>query len=139
MTPSFARNLIGTKLPQFGDELAAKRVARTEAADLGIGPRTLIHPILQALEFVEVCARRARQSGDRREPQRIERRRQWRERDRAERGDAQKRNARRPRGKKHQGRGDRYDDCRRYEIKMMDVGGCDAQEQRGGDAGGAEG
>ena len=55
------------ELPQFVDELAAERIARAEAADLGVGPRALIDPIFEALELVEVGARRARQPGDRRE------------------------------------------------------------------------
>ena len=61
-----ARTSLRAELPQFADELAAERVARAEAADLGVGPRALIDPILEALKFVEVGARRARQSGDRR-------------------------------------------------------------------------
>ena len=134
MTPSFAVSApLRAELPQFANQLAAERIARAEPADFGVGPRALIDPILEALEFVEVGARRTRQSSDRREAERIERRGQRRERDRAKRGGAEKRDARRPREEKHQRSRDGRDNRRRDEVEMMDVGGLDAQEQRAGD------
>ena len=38
-----AQTPLRAELPQFADELAAERIARAEAADLGVGPRAL-HP-----------------------------------------------------------------------------------------------
>ena len=55
---ALARTPLRAELPQFVDELSAECVARTEAAHLGVGLRPRIDPILEALEFVEVGARR---------------------------------------------------------------------------------
>ena len=122
------------ELPQFIDELAAERIARAEAADLGVGPRALINPIFEALELVEVGARRARQSGDRRKSERVQRPCQRRERQDAKAGKAYERGARREREGEHQRGGDRRGDRRGDEIEMMDIGRLDAQEERCGDA-----
>ena len=122
------------KLPQFVDELAAETIARAEAADLGVGPRALIDPIFEALELVEVCARRMRQPGDRRESERVQRRRQRRERQEAKAGKAHEGGARPAREGEHQRGGDRRGDRRGDEIEMMDIGRLDAEEERGGDA-----
>ena len=133
-----ARPPLRTELPQFADQLTAERIARAEAADLGVGASALIDPILEALKLGEVRARRARQPGDRREAKRIERRGEWREGDRAQRGHGEERGARPTREDEHQRAGDRRGDRRRDQIEMMDVGSLDAQEQRGGDGGCAE-
>ena len=122
------------ELPQFVDELAAERIARAEAADLGVGPRARIDPIFEALELAEVGARRTRQPGDRRKPERVQRRRQRRERQDANAGKAHERGARSAREGEHQRGGDRRGDRRGDEIEMMDIGRLDAQEERGGDA-----